>query len=165
MTEVKFLGHVVSKEDISVDPSKVESIINWERPRNVPKIRSFLGLAGYYRRFMENFSRIAAPLTRLTKKGVKFEWTDECEAVFRSLQQKLTLEPVLIIPNNEDCYVVYSDASSNGLGCVLMQQGRVVAYGLRQLKPYETCYPTHDLEIGDATCMVQNLKSTPTTKV
>ncbi|CAM8901825.1 unnamed protein product [Rhodiola kirilowii] len=147
-SEIKFLGHVISKEGISVDPAKVEAILNWKTPKTVFEIRSFLGLAGYYRRFIENFARLANPLTRLTRKGVKFEWDEVCEKAFEELKIKLTTAPVLIIPSSEEKYIVYCDASLNGLGCVLMQQGRVVAYGSRQLKPHELNYPTHDLELA-----------------
>ena len=82
LTEVRFLGHVVSASGVSVDPEKVEAVMSWERPKSVFKICSFLGLAGYYRRFIEDFSRIAAPMTRLTRKEVKFEWDDQCEEAF-----------------------------------------------------------------------------------
>ena len=98
MTEVKFLGHVVSKEGISVDPTKMEAVLNWNRPKNVSEIRSFLGLAGYYRRFVKDFSRKAVPLTQLTRKGVKFEWNDEREQAFIELKNHLTSATVLIIP-------------------------------------------------------------------
>ncbi|CAM8993618.1 unnamed protein product [Rhodiola kirilowii] len=146
-SKITFLGHVISREGISVDPVKVEAVLNWKTPKTVFEIRSFLGLAGYYRRFIENFARLANPLTRLTRKGVKFEWDEACEA-FEELKIKLTTTPVLVIPSSEEKYIVYCDASLNGLGCVLMQQGRVVAYGSRQLKPHELNYPTHDLELA-----------------
>ena len=146
--EVKFLGHVITEEGISVDPAKVEAILSWGRPTNATEIRSFLGLAGYYRRFVENFSRIAAPLTKLTSKGAKFIWDDACEEAFKELQKRLTTAPVLIVPTSGEGYDVYCDASYRGLGCVLMQHERVVAYGSRQLKPHEVNYPTHDLELA-----------------
>ena len=148
LPEVKFLGHVVSKEGISVDPAKIEVVLNWARPRNVCEIRSFLGLAGYYRRFVEGFSRLAAPMTRLSQKGVRFDWTDACEEAFQLLKERLTTSPVLVVPTGGVRYVVYTDASRLGLGCVLMQEGRVVAYGSRQLKTHEQNYPTHDLELA-----------------
>ena len=148
MTEVKFLGHVVSQRGIAVDPSKVEVVLNWDRPRNVTEIRSFLGLAGYYRRFVENFSRIAAPMTKLTRKDVSFVWDDTCEEAFNELKRRLTSAPVLVVPNPEVMYTVYTDASRSGLGCVLMQEGKVIAYASRQLKPHEQNYPTHDLELA-----------------
>ncbi|GAU44000.1 hypothetical protein TSUD_91790 [Trifolium subterraneum] len=147
LTEVKFLGHVISQGGVSVDPSKVEAVLNWERPRTVSEIRSFLGLAGYYRRFILGFSEIALPLTRLTRKGAAFVWDELCENIFNLLKQKLTSAPVLVIPDPDKKYVVYCDASNKGLGCVLMQEGAVVAYASRQLKPREENYPTHDLEL------------------
>ncbi|GAU40284.1 hypothetical protein TSUD_60750 [Trifolium subterraneum] len=148
LSEVKFLGHVISQGGVSVDPSKVEAVLNWERPRTVSEIRSFLGLAGYYRRFILGFSEIALPLTRLTRKGAAFVWDELCENSFNLLKQKLTSAPVLVIPDPDKKYVVYCDASNKGLGCVLMQEGAVVAYASRQLKPHEENYPTHDLELA-----------------
>ncbi|GAU50355.1 hypothetical protein TSUD_283640 [Trifolium subterraneum] len=147
LSEVKFMGHVISQGGVSVDPSKVEAVLNWERPRTVSEIRSFLGLAGYYRRFILGFSEIALPLTRLTRKGAAFVWDELCENSFNLLKQKLTSAPVLVIPDPDKKYVVYCDASNKGLGCVLMQDGAVVAYASRQLKPHEENYPTHDLEL------------------
>ncbi|GAU48779.1 hypothetical protein TSUD_406220 [Trifolium subterraneum] len=148
LSEVKFLGHVISQGGVFVDPSKVEAVLNWERPRTVSEIRSFLGLAGYYRRFILGFSEIALPLTRLTRKGAAFVWDELCENSFNLLKQKLTSAPVLVIPDPDKKYVVYCDASNKGLGCVLMQEGAVVAYASRQLKPHEENYPTHDLELA-----------------
>ncbi|XP_024196270.2 uncharacterized protein LOC112199487 [Rosa chinensis] len=148
LTKVKFLGHVISAAGLSVDPSKVEAVLNWEQPQNVTEIRSFLGLAGYYRRFSQDFSKIALPLTKLTRNGTMFEGDDKCENAFVELKTRLTTAPVLVLPNNVDPYQVYTDASGNGLGCVLMQNGQVVAFGLRQLKPHERNYQTHDLELA-----------------
>jgi hypothetical protein len=148
LNQVVFLGHVVSKDGITVDPSKIEAMVSWDRPTNVSEVRSFLGLAGYYRRFVEGFSRIAAPLTHLTQKNAKFEWKEECEKSFQELKQRLVTAPVLTIPSSSGGFVIYSDASHKGLGCVLMQHGRVVAYASRQLKNYEQNYPTHDLELA-----------------
>ena len=122
-----FLGHVISKEGICVDPKKIEAVMNWEQPKNVFEIRSFLGLAGYYRRFIQEFSFIAVPLTRLTRKDVKFKWIDDCERSFQELKMKLTTAHVLTIPSGKGDFVIYSDASHQGLGCVLMQRSRVVA--------------------------------------
>jgi len=148
LSEVKFLGHVISQEGVAVDPSKVEAVLAWERPSTVSEIRSFLGLAGYYRRFIQGFSQIAYPLTRLTRKGKSFEWDNNCERSFQELKHRLTSAPVLIIPDPQYVFITYTDASKKGLGCVLMQQGRVVAYASRQLKPHEENYPTHDLELA-----------------
>ena len=147
LKEVSFLGHIVSAEGIRVDPVKIEAIVNWKPPRNVTELRSFLGLAGYYRRFVQGFSVIASSLTRLLRKGVKFEWDDKCQSSFERLKEILVEAPVLIQPTSGRDYIVYSDASRIGLGCVLMQDGKVVAYASRQLKPHEQNYPIHDLEL------------------
>jgi len=146
--EVKFLGHVVSQGGVSVDPGKIEAVVKWERPTTVTEIRSFLGLAGYYRRFIQGFSQLALPLTKLTRKNNLFKWTPECEQSFQELKKRLTTTPVLIMLDPNEKFEVYCDASRNGLGCVLMQNRNVVAYASRQLKPHETNYPTHDLELA-----------------
>ncbi|KAG8488163.1 hypothetical protein CXB51_018403 [Gossypium anomalum] len=146
--EVGFLGHIVSVDGIRVDPSKVSAVINWKTPKNVTEVQSFLGLAGYYRRFVKDFSLIASPITRLLQKNVEFVWSDDCQRSFDQLKKMLTEAPVLTQPESGMPYVVYSDASLNGLGCVLMQSGKVVAYASRQLKPHERNYPTHDLELA-----------------
>ena len=120
LNEVVFLGHVISGGGIFVDPKKIEAIVSWEQPKNVSKIRSFLGLVEYYRRFVEKISLIAVPLTRLTRKGVKYEWSDDCEQSFQELKSRLTMAPVLVLPTPRVEYVVFSDVSQQGLGCVLM---------------------------------------------
>ncbi|XP_058211484.1 uncharacterized protein LOC131323652 [Rhododendron vialii] len=148
MKKVKFLGHVVSEKGISVDNSKVKAVMNWKRPSTVFEIRSFLGLASYYRRFIQDFSILGKPMTRLTQKGVKFEWNEICEKLFQELKKRLTSAPILIIPERNVGYAVYCDASKDGLGAVLMQNGKVIAYGSRQLRPHEKNYPTHDLELA-----------------
>ena len=148
MPQVSFLGHIVSKDGILVDPSKIEAVKNWPRPTSVTEVRSFLGLASYYRRFVEGFSKIATPLTELTRKSNRFEWTDRCEKSFQELKERLITAPVLSLPVDDAKFVVYCDASKLGLGCVLMQEGKVIAYASRQLKEYEQRYPTHDLELA-----------------
>ncbi|KAM1286042.1 hypothetical protein ACFX2J_000134 [Malus domestica] len=148
LDQVAFLGHVVSAQGIQVDPQKIAAVESWEQPRTVTEVRSFLGLAGYYRRFVQDFSIIALPLTKLTRKDVKFEWDDSCEKSFQQLKYCLTHAPVLILPDDNGNFEIYSDASLNGLGCVLMQQSRVIAYASRQLKTHERNYPTHDLELA-----------------
>ncbi|XP_060216698.1 uncharacterized protein LOC132644138 [Lycium barbarum] len=145
---VAFLGHVVSKDGILVDPKKIDAVQQWPRPTTPTEIRSFLGLAGYYRRFVAGFSVIATSLTRLTQKNVQFKWTEGCELSFRKLKTALTSAPVLTLPTREGGYSVYCDASRVGLGCVLMQRGKVIAYASRQLKNHEKNYPTHDLELA-----------------
>jgi len=148
LEEVKFLGHVISNNGVSVDPTKVEAVLQWEPPKTVTEIRSFLGLAGYYRRFIEGFSKIALPLTQLTKKGQAFVWTEKCENSFQELKKRLTTSPVLALPDPTGHFVIFCDASKMGLGCVLMQDRRVVAYSSRQLRTHEKNYPTHDLELA-----------------
>ena len=148
LKEVSFLGHIVSAEGIRVDPAKIEAVVNWKSPQNVTEVRSFLGLAGYYRRFVRGFSVIASPLTKLLRKGIKFEWTDKCHNSFEQLKGMLVEAPVLTQPTPGKEYTLYSDASCIGLGCVLMQDGKEVAYVSRQLKPHEQNYPTHDLELA-----------------
>ncbi|KAA0054785.1 pol protein [Cucumis melo var. makuwa] len=148
LKQVSFLGHVVSKAGVSVYPAKIEAVTGWTRPSTVSEVCSFLGLAGYYRRFVENFSRIATPLTQLTRKGAPFVWSKACEDSFQNLKQKLVTTPVLTVPDGSGSFVIYSDASKKGLGCVLMQQGKVVAYASRLLKSHEQNYSTHDLELA-----------------
>jgi hypothetical protein len=121
--------------------------MNWKAPTTVHEVRSFLRLAGYYRRFIPDFSKIAKPIISLLQKDHKFAWTEECEAAFCTLQNLLTTAPVLAQPDIEKLFDVFCDASKNGLGCVLMQDGRVIAYASRQLRKQEVNYPTHDLEL------------------
>ena len=137
----------MSASGVLVDLEKVEAVMSWERPKSVFEIHSFLGLAGYYRRFIEDFSRLVAPMTRLTRKEVKFDWDDRCKEAFEELRRKLTTAPILIVPDRGQGYTVYCDASRARVGCVLMQSGRVVAYGSHQLKNHEQNYPTHDMEL------------------
>ncbi|XP_016168568.1 uncharacterized protein LOC107611121 [Arachis ipaensis] len=105
--------------------------MKWERPTTVTEVRSFFGLAGYYRRFIEGFSRIALPMTKLTRKEVPFVWMSECEQSFQTLKQRLTSVPVLILPEPHELFEVYCDTSLKGLGCVLMQHRNMVAYASR----------------------------------
>ncbi|WVZ94656.1 hypothetical protein U9M48_040522 [Paspalum notatum var. saurae] len=142
LSEVSFLGHVINEKGISVDPSKVSAVVEWEIPSNVKEVRSFLGMAGYYRRFVKEFSIIAKPLSMLTHKNVKFVWTNELKP------EKLVSAPVLALPEPGKRFTIYSDASRVGLGCVLMQEGRVIAYASRQLRKHKENYPMHDLELA-----------------
>jgi hypothetical protein len=148
LKSVKFLGRTISQDGISVDPSKVQEVMDCKPPKSVHQIRSFLGLAGYYRRFIPDFSRIAKPMTELLNKGVKFMWSEACEKAFHTLRQHLTSAPVLVQPDNSKPFEVFCDASGTGLDCVLMQEGRVIAYASRALRPHEVNYPTHNLELG-----------------
>ncbi|GJU91085.1 reverse transcriptase domain-containing protein [Tanacetum coccineum] len=148
LQEVHFLGHVVNQSGIHVDPSKIEAVKNWSAPTTPSEVRSFLGLAGYYRRFIMNFSKISKPLTLLTQKNQKYEWGEEQEAAFQTLKNNLCDAPILSLPDGVEDFVVSCDASNQGLGCVLMQRDKVIAYASRQLKIHEKNYTTHDLELG-----------------
>nr|GFA32154.1 putative reverse transcriptase domain-containing protein [Tanacetum cinerariifolium] len=146
--KVQFLGHMIESQGIHVDPTKIESIKDWASPKTATEIRQFLGLVGYYRRFIEGFSKIARPMTKLTQKKVKFEWGDKQEEAFQVIKQKLCSAPILALPEGSEDFVVYCDASIKGLGAVLMQREKVIAYRSRQLKVHEKNYTTHDLELG-----------------
>ncbi|GJW25751.1 putative reverse transcriptase domain-containing protein [Tanacetum coccineum] len=148
LREVQFLGHVINGNGIHVDPSKIEAVKNWKAPRTPTEVCSFLGLAGYYRRFIENFSKIAKSLTILTQKCKTFDLREGHELSFQNLKDKLYNDPVLALPNGPKDFVVYCDASGIGLGCMLMQRGKVIAYVSTQLKIHEKNYTTHDLELG-----------------
>jgi hypothetical protein len=126
LNEVTFLGHIVTDGGIKVDPGKISEILNWKQPKDASKIRSFLGLAEYYGRFIEGFSKLVKPLTSLLEKGKEFKWDEACQK----------------------CFDVYCDASHLGLGCVLMQEGKVIAYASRKLRKHEKNYPTRDLELA-----------------
>jgi hypothetical protein len=147
LKKVPFLGHVISTEGIAVDSSKIQEVLDWKSPKSVTQIRSFLGLAGYYHRFIPNFSKIAKPMTQLLEKEVKFKWSPQCEEVFLTLKKLLTTAPVLAQSDIEKPFDVYCDASGMGIGGVLMQDGRAIAYTSRQLWRHEEYYPTHDLEL------------------
>ncbi|KAK9166712.1 hypothetical protein Scep_001903 [Stephania cephalantha] len=148
LSEVKLLGHVISDRGISVDPSKIHPVIDWPTPETVTDIRSFLGLAVYYRRFVKDFSKIATPMTKLTKKDVPFNWSKECDDAFTQLKMRLTTAPVLVLPEPGKELTVHTDACGTGLGCVLMQGDNVIAYLSRQLRTRERNYPVHDLELA-----------------
>ncbi|GJZ36007.1 putative reverse transcriptase domain-containing protein [Tanacetum coccineum] len=148
LESVQFLGHVINNKGVHVDPAKVEAIRNWSAPTTPKEVRQFLGLAGYYRRFIEGFSLISKPLTKLTQKNKKYEWGTEEDEAFQTLKQKLCSAPILALPEGTENFVVYCDASHKGFGAVLMQREKVIAYASRQLKKHEENYTTHDLELG-----------------
>jgi hypothetical protein len=153
--EVSFLGHVVSPEGIAVDPGKVKEVLEWKPPTTVFEIQSFLGLAGYYRRFILNFSKITKPITELLKKGNKYVWSEACDEAFKYLKELLTTSLVLAQPDTTKLFDVYCDASGTGLGGVLMQEGRVISYSSMQLRHHEEHYPTHDLELAAVVMALQ----------
>jgi hypothetical protein len=148
LNQVAFLGHVISKGGRPVDPSKVQDVLSWKAPTSVSEIRSFLGLAGYYQRFIEGFSKISKPMTELLEKDKQFEWTPACEPSFQELKKRLMTTPVLVMPDMEKPFSIYCDVLGQGLGCVLMQDGCVVAYASQQLRKHEVNYRTHDLELA-----------------
>jgi hypothetical protein len=148
LTKVAFLGHVISAGGVSVDLSKVKDVLNWMPPTTASEIRSFLGLAGYYRRFIKDFSKIAKTMMKLLEKNKAFEWIVECQASFEELRKQLTSAPVLVLPDLTKKFDIYCDASRQGLGCVLMQEGQIVCYASRHLWKHEENYPTHDFELA-----------------
>jgi hypothetical protein len=127
LKQVAFLGHVISKGGIFIDPSKVQDVLSWKAPTSVGDIQRFLELAGYYQRCIEGFSKISNPMTELLEKDQRFEWTPACEASFQELKKRLTTASILVMPDMENPFSIYCDALGQGLGCVLMQDGRVVA--------------------------------------
>ncbi|GJZ76920.1 putative reverse transcriptase domain-containing protein [Tanacetum coccineum] len=148
LLNVQFLGHVIDSEGIHVDSAKIESIKDWASPKTPTEIRQFLGLARYYRRSIKGFSKIAKPMTKLTQKSVKFDWGEKEEVAFQQLKQKLCRVPILALPKGSENFVVYYNALHKGLGAVLMQKEKVIAYASRQLKIHEKQYTTYDLELG-----------------
>lgn len=144
--QVLFLGHLISDQGIACDPSKIETVQNWPVPKNVNEIRSFLGLAGYYRRFIPNFSEIASVLTNLTKKEIKFNWTEKCQTSFNTLKEKLVTAPVLVYPNENDQFILDTDASGHAIGAVLSQiqdgEEKVIAYASKMLNNSQKKYCT-----------------------
>jgi hypothetical protein len=145
--EVHFLGHIVGKGLIRPDPEKLQAIRDWEPLKNVHEVRQFLGLANYYRKFVEGYSKLAAPLTDLLKKDKKWKWSDKCQAAFETLKEKLTSSPVLALPDFTRPFEVQSDASDYAVGGVLMQDGHPVAYESRKLQDREKNYPAHEKEM------------------
>ena len=148
LDKVNFLGHVISAEGIAVDPERVRTIQEWAPPKNVKQLRSFLGLASYCRRFVQNFSKIAKPMTELLCKDKRYTWSPACQSAFEELKEKLTTAPILTPPDDSQPFQVFCDTSVQGLGGVLMQGGNIVAYTSRQLKTSERNYPTHDMELA-----------------
>jgi hypothetical protein len=142
------LRHIISKDGIAVDPEKVESIREWSTPKNVTKVRFFMSFAGYYKRFIGGFSKIAHPITSLQRKGMKFQWTSDCERSFQHLKQLLTSPPILRIADPNEDFIVCTDACNEGIGGVLNQNGFMICYESRKLKEHEINYATHDLELA-----------------
>ncbi|GJS17904.1 putative reverse transcriptase domain-containing protein, partial [Tanacetum coccineum] len=146
--KVQFRGYVIDSKGTHVDPAKIESIKDCASPKSPTDIRQFLGLVGYYRRIIEGFSKIVKSITKLTQKKVKFDWGDKQEAAFQLLKEKLCSAPILALPEGAENFIIYCDASHKGLGDVLMQNKKVIAYASCQLMIHEKNYTTHDLELG-----------------
>jgi hypothetical protein len=137
---VAFLGYVISTRVVSVDPGKVNDVLNWMPPMNLSEIHSFLALVRYYCRFIQDFSKVAKPMTQLLEKGKAFEWIRQCQASFEKLKKHLTTTPILILSDMSKKFDIYCDTSRQGLGCVLMQDGQVVSYASRQFRKHEEAY-------------------------
>ena len=134
IAKVEYLGHFISVQGVETDPAKIKIVQDWLVPQNVSQLRGFLGLSGYYRKFIRNYAQIARPLTNLLKKGA-FEWTDEAQKAFDSLKGALVSAPVLGIPDFTKTFVIETDASTHGIGVVLMQEGHPLAYISKSLGP------------------------------
>jgi hypothetical protein len=147
-TELEYLGHLVGRDGVRVDPRKVDSVMQWPVPKDVHQIRAFLGLANYFRRFMQGYSTMVAPLTSLTKKDMVWDWSPECQRAFEMVKQALTNAPVLALPDPDADWEVVCDASLEGIGCVAMQNRRPVAYESRKFSPAERRYHTTDQELA-----------------
>ena len=143
-----YLGRVISKDGIHIDPDKARLILEWPTPKNVREVRGFIGLAQYERKHIKDFSKIASPLTDLTKLDKQFVWTEKCQQAFDTIKDKVAENCILKIPEMGKPFVVTCDASGTQLGCVLSQDGRVVEYESRKLRKHEENYPTHDLELA-----------------
>nr|GEX76705.1 putative reverse transcriptase domain-containing protein [Tanacetum cinerariifolium] len=157
--KVQFIGHVIDSQDIYVDPTKIESIKDWASPKTPTEICQLLGLAGYYQRFIKGFSKIAKSMTKLTQEKVKFDWGDKEEKTFQFIKQKLCSAPILALSEGSKDFVIYCNASHKGLGAVLMQREKEIAYAPRQLKIHEKNYTTHDLELGSVVFALKLPKS------
>ncbi|GJW59711.1 putative reverse transcriptase domain-containing protein [Tanacetum coccineum] len=149
---------VTDSRGINEDPAKIESIKDWASPKTPTEICQFLGLAGYYQRFIKGFSKIAKSMTKLTQKGIKFDWGEKEENAFQLIKQKLCSAPILALPEGNEDFMVYCDVSHKGLGVVLMQREKVITYASRQLKIHEKNYTTHDLELGSVVFALKILR-------
>ena len=144
---IQYLVHIITKDGIVVDREKIKTIMEWPVPKDMVDIRSFMGLDGYYMRFIEGFSRVAYPITSLQKKGKTFKWNMKCHKSFNQLKHLLNTAPILSIADPNKDYVVCTDANKEGVGGVLMQEGRLISYEYRKLKQHEKKYSAYDLEL------------------
>ena len=146
--KIQYLGHIISEQGLAIDPQNIKAIREWSVPNDVSAVRSFMGIAGYYRGFVERFSAIAYPITSLQIKGVKFEWIEKFQNSFEQLKLKLTIAPILKIADPDKEFIVCTDACREGLGGVLLQENFVIAYESRKLKTHEQNYSAYYLELA-----------------
>ena len=146
-SKIHHLGHVISDEGIVVDPAKVEAIMEWSTSTNVPEVCRFMGLEKYYRQFVEDFLKIENLITELQKKNKKFVWTQKCVEAFGRIKEMLTTTPILKVPDMDEDILVCTNASKEGLGRVLIEDGRVITYISRKIRRHEENYATHDVEL------------------
>jgi hypothetical protein len=144
--ELEYLGHIVSHQGVKVDSNKIEAMVAWPQPANISELRGFLGLTGYYRKFVRNYGLIAWALTNLLKKG-QFSWNAEAEEAFQTLKKAMTTTPILAMPNFNDTFIVETDASGNGIGAVLQQQGKPIAFMSRALGVSKCSWSTYAKEM------------------
>ena len=150
--EVRYLGHIISKDGVTVDPEKTSSIRSFNRPKNLKELRMFLGCVNYFRRFIPNFAKIATPLNKLLQKNQKFEWTDDCQHAVDTLKDRLMSPPILVLPDFDKEFVLHTDASATAIGFVLQQycaetkKLKVISYGGRMLRKAEQLWDVKDRE-------------------
>jgi len=145
--EIMFLGHLIGEGQVKMDPRKIQAIVEWTTPKSVPELRSFLGLANYYRRFIKGYSKKTTPLSDLLKKNRRWDWTVDCQQAFEKLKTAVVSAPVLGLPNFEKPFEVHTDASDRAIGGVLVQEGHPIAFESRKLSDVEQNYSTHEKEM------------------
>ncbi|XP_027358778.1 uncharacterized protein LOC113867584 [Abrus precatorius] len=161
---VEYLGHIISAQGVALDPAKVDVVITWTSPTNVKQLRGFLGISGYYKRFIQNYGKIAQALTNLLKKDAAFQWTKEVEEAFQKLKRALTKAPVLALPNFDDEFTIEIDASGQGIVVVLLQKGHPVAFISRAMGVRYRLLSTYDKEFCAILFAVKKMAALPIRK-